>query len=154
MSNTISIVEYQPSYQPYFERFNKAWLNKYYTVEPLDEYVLSKPEEAILQHGGAILFAQYNDIIIGTVGLKRVDDHTMELTKMAVDEQYRGLGAGNLLCKAAISKARALQVKKLILYSQKQLENALGIYRKYGFQDIPVTPGVYKRADVMMELYL
>ena len=154
LESGIVLCDYKPEYQPYFERFNKAWLKKYYSVEPLDEYVLTKPEEAILKGGGHILFACYNNTIIGTVGLKNMDNGVMELTKMAVDESFHGLGAGKVLCKGAIEKARELNASKLILYSQKRLPTALGIYRKYGFQEIPLEEGKYKRADIMMELNL
>ncbi|WP_353140120.1 isochorismatase family protein [Pseudopedobacter sp.] len=154
LENGVVLCDYKPEYQPYFERFNKAWLTKYYSVEPLDEYVLTKPEEAILKGGGHILFARYNRTIVGTVGLKNMGNGVMELTKMAVDESFHGIGAGKTLCKGAIEKARKLNASKLILYSQKRLATALGIYRKYGFQEIPMEAGKYKRADVMMELNL
>lgn len=150
----IIISYYQPEKQPYFEKFNKAWLNKYFTIEPIDKFVLENPEDAILRNGGEILFAEYNGITVGTVALKKISDHEMELTKMAVDESYHGLGVGKALCAHAIARARELKVKKLTLYSQSILQSALAIYRKYGFYDVPVDNPKYKRADVMMELVL
>lgn len=150
----IALVDFRPEWQPYFEQFNKAWLTKYYTVEPLDEYVLTHPKEAILNDGGCILFARYNGKIIGTVALKNIGDGIMELTKMAVDESYQGLGAGKILCKGAIDKARLLKATKLILYSQRKLTSALNIYLKQGFKEIPLEDGKYVRADVKMELIL
>ena len=150
--NKITLHNYRSEWQPYFEKFNKAWLNKYYEVEPLDEYVLTNPEEAILQDGGCILFAHYDNQIIGTVALKNIGNAVMELTKMAVNESHQGLGAGNILCKGAIDKARKLKAKKLILFTQKKLKPALVIYQKNGFRQIPLKEGKYKRADIMMEL--
>lgn len=150
----ITIEKYKPEYQCYFEAFNKAWLEKYYVVEAIDEYVLTHPEEAILNEGGQILFAVYQGIVVGTVALRKVGDGVMEFTKMAVDERYQGLGAGKKLCEAAIALAQELKLQKLILYSQTQLETALGIYRKYGFVDKPIDGTKYKRADVYMEMEL
>ena len=150
----LHLCAYRPELQPHFERLNKAWLNKYFTVEPLDEYVLSNPEAAILNDGGKILFATYGDEIIGTVALKKKGDETMELTKMAVDEKYQGMGAGKLLCQSAIAEARLLGVKRLVLFTQKDLDTALAIYRKLGFQEIPLEAGVYQRANGMMALRL
>lgn len=146
--------DFQPEFAIHFERLNKAWLNKYFVVEPIDEYVLTHPEEALLNDGGAILFARYGKDIIGTVGLKNLGNNVMELTKMAVDERFQGLGAGKFLCRNAIEQAKEMKVEKLLLYSQTKLETALAIYRKNGFVDIPLEPGKYKRADVMMELVL
>ena len=44
---------------------------------------------------------------------------------------------------------------KLILYSNRVLENAIYIYKKYGFVEIPIKEGSpYKRADIKMVLKL
>ncbi|MEI9959344.1 MAG: hypothetical protein WDM90_24195 [Ferruginibacter sp.] len=68
---TIAIVPYEAKYQPYFEKFNRHWIEAWFTMEPLDEYVLTNPEEAILKDGGAILMALYNGECAGTVGLRK-----------------------------------------------------------------------------------
>lgn len=154
MSNTIEILDYQASYQPFFEKFNKAWLEEYYTVEPIDEWVLSKPEEAILQDGGRIYFARYGGEIVGTVALKLVVPGVYELTKMAVDKSYRGIGAGKQMARVAIEKAKQLGAEKVILYSHTGLARAIGIYRSLGFTEIALEPGKYARADIKMELDL
>ena len=150
----LTIVDYQPAYQPYFKKFNKAWLEEYFCVEPIDEKVLEHPQENIIDHGGVILFALYEGEIIGTVALKPVQEGVIELTKMAVDKQRRGFGAGKLLCAYAINRARDMGQKKVILYSSSKLRNALGIYRKMGFTEIPLQEGMYGRADIMMALSL
>lgn len=150
----VTILAYRPEFQIYFERFNKAWLEAYFRVEPIDAYVLENPEEAILKDGGIILFAAYENKIIGTVALKYMEPGIYELTKMAVDETYRGIGAGKILCAAAIDTARELGAHKLILYSQTGLQTAIGIYRKLGFVEIPLEKGIYERADIKMELPL
>ena len=148
----LQIVDYKPEYQPYFEKFNKAWLEEYFTVEPLDKWVLENPEEAILKDGGKIWFAAAGPVIIGTVALRFIEDGVYEMTKMAVDKNYRGGGAGKFLCQLAIDKARQMKMDKLILFSNRVLENAIHIYNKLGFVEIPVEPGTYKRADIMMEI--
>jgi N-acetylglutamate synthase-like GNAT family acetyltransferase len=148
----LHIVTYKPEYQPYFEQFNKAWLEEYFVVEPIDEYVLTHPEEAILKDGGVILFAASGENIIGTVALKYLSPGVYELTKMAVDKAWHGIGAGKLLCTSAIEKAKELQAAELILFSQSRLKAALSIYAKLGFVNIPVGDVKYKRADVKMKL--
>src|SRR5690606_29725638 len=150
----ITIENYCPEWQTYFEKFNRAWIEKYFVLEDIDKYVLSNPEEAILNDGGKILFAVYRGKVIGTVALKKVDTDTMELTKMAVGENYQGIGAGKMLCQAAIDKAKDLSVKRLVLYTQSALKPALGIYRKLGFTDVTIEQGKYKRADTKMEMIL
>ena len=149
-SENTRIVPYEAQYATYFERFNKSWLEEYFVVEPIDRYVLENPEEAILKPGGRILFAEYNNQIIGTVALKLAKPGVFELTKMAVDKSLRGNGAGKLLCEAAIKEAKKLNAEQLILYSQRQLENAIAIYRKMGFEELPLETVVYQRADIKM----
>ncbi|WP_118975003.1 GNAT family N-acetyltransferase [Taibaiella koreensis] len=150
----ITIQSYRKEYQPYFERLNIAWLEAYFKVEPIDAYVLGNPEEAILNEGGAILFAAIDQQIIGTVALKYMEPGVYELTKMAVDESFRGNGAGKILCAAAIDKGRELGAHKIILYSQTGLKAAIGIYRQLGFTELPLEPGKYERADIKMQLLL
>ncbi len=87
--NTISILDYKKEHQPYFEKFNRAWIEEWFTMEPLDEWVLTNPEEAILKDGGKILMASFNGEIAGTVALRKLSEGVYEFTKMAVDGNYR-----------------------------------------------------------------
>ena len=149
----IEIVDYKPEYAIHFERINKAWLEEYFTIEPIDKYVLENPQEAILDHGGHILFAQYEQHIVGAAALKFVEPGVFELTKMGVDQNLRGQGTGKVLCRAAIEKAREIGATKVILYSNRILANAINIYLKLGFTEIPLD-AVYKRSDIKMVLIL
>jgi ribosomal protein S18 acetylase RimI-like enzyme len=149
---TLSLLPYQPQYQPHFEQLNKAWIEAYFTLEPIDQWVLEHPREAILDAGGQIYFARYQDKIIGTAALKWNEPGVMELTKMAVDPAYQGLGAGKFLCQAAIDRACEAGASSLVLYSNRSLAPAIGIYRKLGFQEVPVEGGKYARADIKMEI--
>jgi ribosomal protein S18 acetylase RimI-like enzyme len=151
MNKQVEIIDYNPAYKQQFESLNKAWLEKYFTVEPIDTYVLENPKEAILDHGGVILFARYEGAVIGTVALKLMEAGVYEMTKMAVDETYRGIGAGKALCAAAIEKAKEIGAERLILYSTTVLETAIAIYNKLGFKEVPLEPGVYQRANIKME---
>jgi GNAT superfamily N-acetyltransferase len=104
----IKIISYQPEHQPYFEQINRSWFEKHFHTqpEPIDKFVLTEPEKAIIERGGAILLLSYNDKIVGTVGIKKVNATTYEFTKMAVEEEYRGKGLGKILSEAAIEKAK------------------------------------------------
>ncbi|MCB9293401.1 MAG: GNAT family N-acetyltransferase [Lewinellaceae bacterium] len=152
----IEILGYRPEWRHYFEQLNKAWLEEYFSVEPIDRWVLENPEEAILKGGGTILFARLEGRIIGAVALKYSEDGGLELIKMAVDKPYRGRGAGKMLCQAAIRKAAEMGAPKLILYSQTGLPAAIAIYRKMGFREVPLDANdfSYERANIKMELEL
>ena len=68
--NEIKIIDYRPEHQQYFEKFNRVWIEELFEMEPMDEWVLTNPDLAILQPGGAILMAEYDGVVAGTVGLR------------------------------------------------------------------------------------
>jgi len=156
--NEIKILDFHPEHQPYFERLYRGWFQKHFRAEPepVDKFVLSDPEKAILRRGGALLTGFVNDEIAGLVGLKKHDDHTFELTKMVVDEKHRGKGLGEALTKSAIEKARSLGANRIILYSHSSLGPALQMYRKIGFKEIQLERGLYSsfRCNIKMELLI
>jgi ribosomal protein S18 acetylase RimI-like enzyme len=152
--NEIKILDYKDEHQPYFESLNRKWIEEWFQMEPVDEWVLTNPSKAILEAGGAILMAEYNGVIAGTVGLKKVDDSTVEFTKMAVDDNYRRRGIAEAISYASFDKARAMGATKLILYSNTKNAGAIKLYEKLGFQHLEVEPGVYERANVKMSIDL
>jgi ribosomal protein S18 acetylase RimI-like enzyme len=148
--NDITIVDYRPEHQAYFEVFNRAWIEELFEMEPVDEWVLTNPEKAILETGGAILMAEYNGVVAGTVGLRKVDDQTFEFTKMAVDKGFRRKGIAEAISYASFEKAKELGATTVILYSNTKNAGAIKLYEKIGFRHVEVETGVYKRANVKM----
>lgn len=148
------IVRYTPEYQQYFEQLNRAWVEKYFEMEPMDEVLLSNPEDNIIKNGGQIYFVEHQNQIIGTVALLFVSNGVYELAKMTVDEAFQGIGAGKFLCKTAIGEAKKLNADKLILFTNLRLKAAIKIYHKFGFKEVPLNGQEYSRADTKMELLL
>ena len=149
----IEIVDYTPECQPWFEQLNRAWIEKYFWMEAIDIAVLQHPEEHIINTGGLIVVAKIERAIAGVAALKFIEAGVYEFTKMAVDEKFRGLGAGRALAEAAIEKAKTFGAHTVILYSNTILENAIGLYRRLGFKELPID-AVYKRSDIKMKLDL
>ncbi|MEI9943268.1 MAG: GNAT family N-acetyltransferase [Chitinophagaceae bacterium] len=146
----IKIIDYRPEHQPYFEGLNRAWIEKYFVMEQRDIDSLTKPEETLLSKGGAILMAEYDGFVAGTVALKKVDAVTYEFTKMAVDENFRRKGIAEELCYASFKKAKELDAEVIILFSNSILAPAITMYEKLGFRHVPVGDSGYKRSDVKM----
>jgi ribosomal protein S18 acetylase RimI-like enzyme len=149
----ISIQEYKPEHQFYFEKFNRQWIEEFFQIEPVDKAVLEDPDEHIISHGGIILLAYYEDKVAGTVALKYVKPRVYEFTKMAVDIPYRGKKIGRILSLAAIEKAKEMNATSIILYSNTILAAAISLYRSLGFLEVPLD-GPYKRSNIKMELVL
>ncbi len=146
----ITIVDYEEQYQSCFEKFNRHWIEKYFEMEAIDEFVLTDPTAAILEPGGAILMALHDGMPAGTAALRKVNDTTYEFTKMAVDEAFQRKGIAEALCHACFQKARELGASSVILYSNSILTPAIHLYEKLGFKHVPIGSGEYKRSDVKM----
>lgn len=153
-AQTAIIIPFEACYAKDFYNLNIEWLQSFFYVEPYDEEVLSKPETYIINKGGHIFFAKLNNQIVGTVALMPLGtDGVFELTKMAVSPKHRGFKIGQQLMQHCIDFAKTIEIPKLIIYSSKRLENAIFIYKKYGFIEIPVEENSpYKRCDIKMEL--
>ena len=148
--NQINILNYQPVHQPIFESLSRVWIEQLFEMEPIDEWVLTNPEKAIIEPGGAILMASYDGTIAGTVALRKIDDHTFEITKMSVDPAFRRRGIAEALIYASYRKAWKLGATHIILYASNRSTGAAELYQKAGFQFMPIEKDVYKRADVKM----
>lgn len=151
MDNTVEIISFSPELKDPIKTLNKEWLQKYFRVEEKDELTLSNPQEEIIDKGGLIFYARYNDEIVGTVSLLKFDDFTFELSKMAVSDRAQGLGIGNKLLTHCVTIAKENNIHKLFLYSNRKLLPAIHLYTKFGFSEVPVEEGVYERADIKME---
>lgn len=154
MEELITIEPFEECWAPDFKRLNKAWLETYFEVEPVDEEMLSNPRTYYLDKGGFIYFALLNVQVIGCYALIKTGDHSFELSKMAVDSAFQGRHTGHLLVEHAIVAAKEKGATVLQLYSHTKLGAALHLYKKFGFVEIPVGNSIYKRSDIKMEKIL
>jgi N-acetylglutamate synthase-like GNAT family acetyltransferase len=150
------IIPFDNQYAKDFYKLNIEWLNTYFYVETFDEEVLSKPKTYIIDKGGYIFFVKHDDKILGTVALMPTQNpKVFELTKMAVLPSFRGQKIGQQLLQHCIDFSKSIHLEALILYSATILENAIYIYRKYGFNELALEKNSpYKRSDIKMELQL
>jgi ribosomal protein S18 acetylase RimI-like enzyme len=151
LDNTVFIIPFSPELKEEIKILNLEWLKKYFKVEAKDELMLSDPQGEIIDKGGMIFYAKYNNKIVGTVSLLKIDETTFELSKMAVTDGVQGLGIGKKLMEHCIVVAQQKAIKKLILYSNRKLLPAIYLYEKYGFVEVPLENGNYERADIKME---
>lgn len=153
----VDIIGYQKKYNDDFERLNVEWLEKYFRVEDFDKKVFANPQKEIIKKGGHIIFAKYQNEIVGTVALIKTEDGSFELAKMAVTEKVQGKQIGKKLMIAALQKAKESGVEKVMLVSNTLLEPAINMYKKFGFKQVPLTNkerAKYERSNIKMELIL
>ena len=150
-SNKVEIIPFSIELKEPIKTLNLEWLQKYFKVEPQDEKTLSDAQGEIIDKGGMIFYAKYNNKIVGTISLLKIDSVTFELSKMAVSDGNQGLGIGKKLLEHCLNKAKQKGIKKLILYSNRKLMPAIHLYESFGFTEIPVEEAIYERADIKME---
>ncbi|MEO7977107.1 GNAT family N-acetyltransferase [Flavobacterium sp.] len=149
--NHIEIIPFSQDLKEHIKTLNLEWLTQYFKIEEKDQLMLSNPQEEIIDKGGMIFYARYNNEILGTVSLMKVDETTFELSKMAVSDKAQGLGIGNKLLLHTFDVAKQNNIKKLVLYSNRILLSAIHLYTKFGFTEILLEDGLYERANIKME---
>lgn len=149
----IEIIEYNEKYAQDFARLNYEWIEQLFKIEAHDREMLDNPIEYIINDGGQIFFALSGNEAVGTVALLRVGEESFELAKMAVSSKYRGLKIGDKLMSACLNYVKKVGKKRVFLLSNTKLIPALTLYKKFGFQEIPLDPNtLYERTDIQMEI--
>jgi ribosomal protein S18 acetylase RimI-like enzyme len=153
--NTLRIRAYDESLAGDFARINRQWIEEMYALEPLDEAQLGNPGGEIVAPGGAILFVEDEALgIVGTCGLLRTGEREFELIKMAVVPEARERGAGEVLLRATIERARAMGAERLFLLTNSKSQAAIRLYERTGFvhdaEILASRGGEYSRCDVAM----
>jgi len=153
-SKNVQIVDYESRYHSAFKSLNVEWISTYFEMEEADYKALDNPKEYILDKGGKILVALYDDEPVGVCALIKMNDTDFEMAKMAVSPKAQGKNIGFLLGEAIVKTAKELGASKLYLESNTILKPAINLYYKLGFQKVAGLPTPYKRCNIQMELNL
>jgi DNA-binding MarR family transcriptional regulator/ribosomal protein S18 acetylase RimI-like enzyme len=147
------IVAYDKKYKSAFYELNVDWLQKFFKVEPIDELVLSNPEDHILGKGGEIFFAVIDGKAVGAIAMKSAAAAgVFELTKLGVNSTVRQGGIGKALCEKVIERFKARAGDRLYLETNTALDNAIRLYKRIGFKELlnPID-SPYERSNYYME---
>jgi len=150
----IEIIPYSDEYASVFKVMNLEWLDKYNLTESHDLLILNDPKGTIIDNGGVIFLARSGDEIVGSAAIINEGHDTFELAKMTVSTAFQGRGISKLLLEKCIEAAKERNAKKIILFSNSQLQTAISLYKKYGFKHVDVTDAPFLTADIKMELSL
>lgn len=152
MTEDARIVAFEPRHAEAWAALNTAWLIEGgFEIEAKDRKVIDDPEGAILAPGGRIFMVEQDGEAVGCCALMAMDDGGFEVAKMTVTPSARGRGLSRRLLDACEAEARVLGAHRLYLETSSTLTVAGGLYRSYGFVELPPRPTPYARADVFME---
>ncbi|MBA3813633.1 MAG: MarR family transcriptional regulator [Alphaproteobacteria bacterium] len=74
--------------------------------------------------------------VIGSIGLKKIDEHQGQIKKFFVAQSYRGKGVAQKLMNTLIKAASKHHFDSLYLGTVGTLQAAQGFYKKVGFSEI------------------
>nr|WP_294874827.1 bifunctional helix-turn-helix transcriptional regulator/GNAT family N-acetyltransferase [uncultured Pedobacter sp.] len=155
-SKDVQIVAYEDQYQAAFRSLNQEWISTYFQMEEADYKALDNPKEYILDKGGKIFVALYENEPVGVCALIKMNDpdYDFELAKMAVSPKIQGKSIGWLLGRTVIKAAKELGASKVYLESNTVLKPAINLYHKLGFKKVVGRATPYERCNIQMELQL
>jgi len=148
------IAPYEAKHQQEFRRLSMEWLEKFDLLEEADMPMLEHPQEVILDKGGFIFLAHYDNAIVGTISMIREGENNFEILKLGVNSGYQGLGIGRKLMVHCLDLCKQLEGNTIILETNTKLVSAIALYKSLGFNEIPLTDVMFQTADCKMELDL
>ena len=150
------ILSYDVKYKNDFIEMNKKWISEMFEIEEEDLRELENIEPT-LEDGGNIFFAiDDNDNVMACCMIGPRPDGDWEIMKFAAKGMYTGTGAGNACLKACIEYAKEKGINRILIVSNRKCVQALHLYRKNGFVEIPVDKRKFpfERADIAFEKYI
>lgn len=97
----------------------------------------------VLKEKGYNLTENLNDIVgfvlyidnlpIGSIGLKKIDESTCEIVRVFIREDYRGNGYAKLLFEKIENLAKTMGFKKAEMVAWCKAKSALRLYKKLNF---------------------
>ena len=103
---------------------------------------------------GRLYLACLGDHPAGCIGLRKLDAQTGEMKRLYVRPEFRGHRIGRHLIEKVIGDARDIGYTVLLLDTLPFLQNAISLYRQYGFYEIPryndspLDSSIYMRLDL------
>ena len=105
--------------------------------EPGANHFRLDPDE-VAPGRGAFLVAYADGAPVGCGAVRRLDERDAELKRMFVQPALRGRGIGRALLAALEEQARRLGAGRLVLETGTRQVEALALYRRAGYVDIPL----------------
>jgi putative acetyltransferase len=113
-----------------------AELDERYPEEGANHFRLDPHE--VTEGNGAFYLAFAGDTPVGCGAVRRIDAGTAEIKRMYVAPAGRGGGIGRRILDILETEARRLGARRLVLETGERQPEALALYRRAGFAEIPL----------------
>ena len=122
--------------------------------ERFDEELKNLPG-AYAPPSGRLLLARSADHAAGCIALRKLDTGICEMKRLYVRPDYRGLGLGRMLVERLIAEARIIGYERMRLDTiASSMQDAIALYRRMGFREIPRYSSIPIESALWMELLL
>lgn len=104
---------------------------------------------------GRLYLAYCNEELAGCIGLRKIDSENCEMKRLYVRPPFRGLQIGTQLISKIIADAKEIGYSHMLLDTLPFLQNAIHMYRKYGFYEIksyndsPMSTSIFMRLNLI-----
>ncbi|KAM3320726.1 hypothetical protein P3S67_007928 [Capsicum chacoense] len=123
-------------------------------IFPKHESLARSFDEELKKKNSGLLYIQMGGDVAGYVMYSWPSSLCACITKLAVKENYRGLGHGEILLKAAVQKCRTRNVHRISLHVDPTRTAAMQLYKKLGFQVDTLVEGYYSSDRNAYRMYL
>jgi|ERR1700690_563044 putative acetyltransferase len=104
---------------------------------------------------GRLLLARHAGHAAGCIALRPLQAGTCEMKRLYVRPCNRGLGLGRMLAERLIAEARVLGYERMRLDTvESAMKDAVALYRRMGFKEIPPYSTIPIESGLWMELLL
>lgn len=86
---------------------------------------------------GCILVAFVGEGAAGCVALRKFEAKICEMKRLYVRPAFRGKGLGRKLAGEVITEAKKIGYRKMRLDTVSSMTEAIGLYKSFGFREIP-----------------
>lgn len=130
-----------------------AAFKEYLAIQHYDEEL----QHLELKYGmpyGRLYLAYCDGRLAGCIGLRKIDEQGCEMKRLYVRPEFRGQHIGDRLVHKIIADAREAGYTHMLLDTLPFLQNAIRMYKKYGFYEIPgyndspMDTSIYMRLDL------
>lgn len=100
---------------------------------------------------GRLLLAEYEGQLAGCVALHKLEPGICEMKRLYLRPPFRGKGLGRALAEHLIAEARQMGYRRMRLDTvEPVMKDAVGMYRRLGFREIPP----YRKNPIAGALYM
>lgn len=92
--------------------------------------------ENVYLKDGDFIVGEVSGKVVAMGGIKKIDADTAEVKRMRVHPDFQGMGFGQKILKELEKRAKKMEYKKLVLFTDEINTKAINFYLKNGYKEM------------------